>query len=85
MDFFKKNYIQILVQSRYGFSFFLLSIVLKTLPLGTAYANWAGAGNVLTALVRSIDIQRKIECSKDFRIHPRGHVSCSFETRNKLF
>lgn len=31
--------------------FYLLSLSLKSIPLGTAYAIWAGLGIVLTALV----------------------------------
>ena len=34
----------------YGFSFWFLALALKTMPLGTAYAIWAGVGLVLTAL-----------------------------------
>ncbi|MBN6066611.1 multidrug efflux SMR transporter [Aggregatibacter actinomycetemcomitans] len=32
-------------------SFYFLSLTLKTLPLGTAYAIWAGLGLVLTSVV----------------------------------
>lgn len=32
-------------------SFYFLSLALKTMPLGTAYAIWAGLGLVLTSLV----------------------------------
>jgi small multidrug resistance pump len=32
-------------------SFYCLSLALKTLPLGTAYAIWAGVGLILTSLV----------------------------------
>ena len=35
----------------YGTSFFMLSQALKALPLGVAYAVWAGLGIVLTALI----------------------------------
>lgn len=35
----------------YGIAFYLLSLALKVLPLGMAYAIWAGAGTALTALV----------------------------------
>ena len=34
-----------------GASFYLLSLALRTLPLGTAYAVWVGIGAVGTALV----------------------------------
>ncbi|WP_187774752.1 DMT family transporter [Billgrantia pellis] len=35
----------------YGVAFFLLSLVLRTVPVGIAYALWAGLGIVLVALV----------------------------------
>lgn len=34
-----------------GTAFYCLSIALKTIPLGTAYAIWSGAGTALTALI----------------------------------
>jgi len=34
----------------YGLSFYLLSLSLKELPLGTAYALWSGIGIVLTVI-----------------------------------
>jgi small multidrug resistance pump len=41
----------LLVVVGYGTAFFLLSITLKTLPLGVAYAIWSGAGTALVAVV----------------------------------
>jgi small multidrug resistance pump len=35
----------------YGVSFYLLSIVLRTLPVGIVYAMWSGVGIVLVAIV----------------------------------
>ena len=35
----------------YGVSFYLLSLVLKTLPVGIAYAVWSGVGIVLISTV----------------------------------
>jgi small multidrug resistance pump len=35
----------------YGIAFFFLSLALRTIPVGIAYAVWAGAGVVLIALV----------------------------------
>jgi multidrug resistance protein EbrA len=35
----------------YGLAFYTLSLSLKTLSLGVAYAVWAGLGTALTALV----------------------------------
>jgi small multidrug resistance pump len=41
----------LLVVLFYVISFYLLSQVIKTIPLGIAYAIWGGVGIVLTALV----------------------------------
>lgn len=35
----------------YGLSFYFLSLVLKAIPIGIAYAVWAGLGIMLLALV----------------------------------
>lgn len=35
----------------YGAAFFLLSLTLRSIPLGVAYAVWSGVGIVLIALV----------------------------------
>ena len=41
----------LLVVAGYGTAFFCLSLTLKTLPLGVAYAIWSGVGTVLVAVV----------------------------------
>ncbi len=38
----------------YGIAFYLLSIVLKTIPIGVAYAIWAGLGIALVVAVAAI-------------------------------
>lgn len=48
---FKKLVPTIGVIIGYGAAFYALSLALKTLPLGMAYAIWAGLGTALTALV----------------------------------
>ncbi|QEA12932.1 DMT family transporter [Comamonas flocculans] len=35
----------------YGLAFYFLSLALKTIPVGLAYAVWAGLGIVLVALI----------------------------------
>lgn len=35
----------------YGLSFYLLSMVLKTVPVGTAYAIWSAVGTALVAAI----------------------------------
>ena len=38
----------------YGVSFYLFSLVLKAMPVGVAYAIWAGLGIVLTAVLGAV-------------------------------
>nr|WP_329604961.1 multidrug efflux SMR transporter [Spartinivicinus ruber] len=38
----------------YGLAFYLLSLVLRTIPVGITYALWAGLGIVLVALVGAV-------------------------------
>src|SRR5688572_4512597 len=35
----------------YGFAFYFLSLTLKTLPVGIAYAIWSGVGIIFIALI----------------------------------
>lgn len=48
---FKKLHPTIGLVIGYGLAFYTLSLSLKTLSLGVAYAVWAGLGTALTALV----------------------------------
>lgn len=41
----------LVVVAGYGLSFYLLSLSLKVIPIGTAYALWSGIGIVLTVIV----------------------------------
>lgn len=50
-DGFSKLFPVIIVVLGYGLSFYFLSLVLKTIPLGIAYAIWAGVGIILVALI----------------------------------
>ena len=45
----------------FGLSFYFLSLALKAIPLGTAYAIWAGVGLVLTALVSIVFFGQKVD------------------------
>jgi len=38
----------------YGAAFFLLSLIVQTMPLGIVYAIWSGAGIVLVAIVGAV-------------------------------
>jgi len=41
----------LIVFAGYGLSFYLLSLSLKAMPIGTAYALWSGIGIVLTVVI----------------------------------
>lgn len=41
----------LIVAAGYGVAFYFLSLVLRTVPVGVAYAIWSGAGIVLIALI----------------------------------
>lgn len=47
---FTKLVPSVVVVVGYGLSFYLLSLSLKVIPLGTAYAMWSGIGIVLTVI-----------------------------------
>ena len=50
-DGFTKFVPSVIVVVGYGASFYLLSISLKVIPIGLAYAIWSGVGIVLTVIV----------------------------------
>lgn len=50
-DGFTKLLPSILVVAGYALAFFFLALTLKTIPVGIAYAIWAGIGIVLISLV----------------------------------
>lgn len=51
---FTKLIPSIVVVAGYGIAFYFLSLVLKVIPVGIAYAIWAGMGIVLVAIVAAI-------------------------------
>lgn len=51
---FTKPFPGILAIAAYGASLYLLSIVLKTIPVGVAYALWSGIGISLVVLLNAI-------------------------------
>jgi len=53
----------IVVVIGYGASFYFLSIVLKTIPIGVAYAIWSGLGIVLLATVGAVVFDQKLDAS----------------------
>lgn len=53
-DGFTKLAPSLLVLVGYGIAFYLMTLVLKTIPVGLAYAIWAGLGIVLVALAAAV-------------------------------
>ena len=45
----------------YGIAFYLLAVVLRTMPVGIAYAIWSGAGMVLIAIVGWIRFRQALD------------------------
>ncbi|MGR3722882.1 multidrug efflux SMR transporter [Abyssibius alkaniclasticus] len=45
----------------YAVAFYFLSIVLKTMPVGVAYAIWSGAGVALVTLIGLVVFQQKLD------------------------
>ncbi len=58
---FSKPLPTIVVVVGYGLAFFLLSIVVKTLPVGVVYAIWSGAGIVLVAIVGYVWLKQNLD------------------------
>ena len=44
----------LIVVAGYGIAFYCLTLTLRTIPVGVAYAIWAGVGIVLVALVAAV-------------------------------
>ena len=45
----------------YGVAFFCLSLTLRQMPLGIAYAVWSGAGTALIALIGVVVYRQKLD------------------------
>jgi len=57
-----KNWIpNVIVIVGYGLAFYFLSLVLKTIPVGVAYAIWSGLGIVLISLVGYIYFKQRLD------------------------
>lgn len=60
-DGFTKPLPTLLVVAGYGVAFWCLSIVMKTIPVGVAYAIWSGAGVALITLVAWLMFGQKLD------------------------
>ena len=45
----------------YGIAFYCLSLALRNVPLGIAYAIWSGAGTALIALIGAVLYKQKLD------------------------
>ena len=61
---FTKLIPSVVVVIGYGLSFYLLSITLKTLPIGVAYAIWSGVGLILTVIAGILLWQEKLDWAR---------------------
>lgn len=51
----------LVVVAGYGLAFFLLSLTLRSIPVGIAYAVWSGAGIVLISAVGWLALGQKLD------------------------
>ncbi|GLQ90584.1 DMT family transporter [Dyella flagellata] len=52
----------------YGIAFFCLSLALRNVPLGIAYAIWSGVGTALIALIGTVLYKQKLDPAALFGI-----------------
>jgi len=60
-DSFSRLWPSVLVVAGYGVAFFFLSVSLKSIPVGVAYAIWSGLGVVLISAVAWILFGQKLD------------------------
>lgn len=53
----------IVVVAGYGVAFYCLSLALRSVPLGIAYAIWSGAGTALIALIGVVLFKQKLDAA----------------------
>ncbi len=53
----------VVVAIGYGIAFYLLSLTLKTIPVGLAYAIWSGVGVVLIALIGWLVLKQPLDAA----------------------
>jgi small multidrug resistance pump len=58
---FSRLWPSMVVIAGYGVAFYFLSLTLKQIPVGIAYAVWSGAGTVLITLIGVLVFRQKID------------------------
>ncbi|MEM6280033.1 MAG: SMR family transporter [Verrucomicrobiota bacterium] len=58
---FTKLWPSLAVVVGYGFAFFFLSLTLKTIPVGVAYAIWSGVGVSIVTIIAWIAFGQKLD------------------------
>ncbi|MGC3873696.1 DMT family transporter [Halomonas sp. GXIMD04776] len=58
---FTRFWPSVLVIVGYGLAFYMLTLVLRTVPVGIAYAFWAGLGIVLVTLIGVVVFKEKLD------------------------
>lgn len=58
---FTKTVPSVIVVVAYGMAFYLLALVLRTLPVGVAYAMWSGLGIVLIAVIGRVVFGQRLD------------------------
>lgn len=61
IDGFNKPLPLLLVIGGYAIAFWMLSLVVRTIPVGIAYAIWAGLGIVLVSIAAMFIYQQKLD------------------------
>jgi len=61
IDGFNKPVPLLLVVGGYGIAFWMLTLVVRTIPVGIAYAIWAGLGIVLVSVAAMFIYQQKLD------------------------
>lgn len=60
-DGFSKLWPSLIVVAGYGLAFFFLSVTLKSIPVGVAYAIWSGLGVVLISVAAWVLFGQKLD------------------------
>lgn len=58
---FTRLWPSLIVAAGYGCAFFFLSLTLRTIPVGVAYAIWSGVGIILVTLIAWLIFGQKID------------------------